>query len=130
MSREPGPGESKWELVPRRRKFTTGDLMVVVALAAIAFSATNVLNLSSVERLFFGILTLVSLMIQALQWRFASMSSGRARPASNVIYAHLSALAAVPVLAYLMILLVMLPESIPLVVGTMLLLTIYLTTWD
>ena len=130
MGREHLIDESNWLLLPRRRRLAIGDLMVAVALAAFALSAGSLSILGSGERLRFGILTLVFLGLQTAQWRIAGIPSGPGRPASTALSCILSFLIASSMLACLIILGLLFPEGLPLVVGTMLVLAFYLTTWD
>ncbi len=130
MGREHLIEKSNWLLLPRRRRLTIGDLMVAVALAAFALSVGSLADLTSGERLRFGLLTLIFLGLQTAQWRIAGISSGQGRSASNVLSCILSFLIALLMLICLIVLGLVFPERLPVVVGTMLVLAIYLTTWD
>ncbi len=130
MGREHLLDESKWLVLSRRRRLRLGDLMVAVALAAVALSAGSLSSLAGDRRLGFGLLALVFLGLQAAQWRIASIGPGRVGPGMNSLLCVVSFLMALSTLACLIILGLIFPEGLPLVVGTMVVLAVYLTTWD
>jgi len=130
MGRERLSEQSSWLLLPRRRRLTIGDLMVTVALAAMALSMGSLLDPTGGRRLPFGLSTLVFLGLQTAQWRIAGISSGQRRSVSTALTCILSFLMALSMLVYLIVLGLLFPEGLPLVVGTMLVLAFYLTTWD
>ena len=130
MGREHLLDESNWLLLPRRRRLRIGDLMVAVALTAVALSVGNLSNLTSDQRLSFGVLAVVFLGLQVAQWGIAGIPPGRLRPAINTLLCIMSFLTALLMLACLIALGLIVPEGLALVVGTMIVLAIYLTTWD
>jgi hypothetical protein len=130
MGREHLLDESNWLLLSRRRRFRIGDLMVVVALTALALSVGSLSNLTSDQRLGFGVLALVFLGLQVAQWGIASIPPGRLGPGMSALFGILSFLMALAMFACLLTLGVVCPEGLALVVGAMLVLAIYLTTWD
>ena len=130
MGREHLIEESNWLLLSRRRRLTVSDLMVAVALAALAFSVGSLSNLTNGERLRFGLLTFVFLGSQTAQWRIAGIASGQGRPAAAAVPGVLSFVMALSMLVCLIVFGLLFPAEVPLVVGMMLLLAIYLTTWD
>jgi hypothetical protein len=129
MGREQLLDESNWLLLSRRRRFRIGDLMVAVALAAVALSVGSLSNLTSDLRLCSGVLALVFLGLQVAQWGIAGIPPGRVRPGVNALLCILSIVMALLMLVCLIILGLIVPEGLALVVGTMIVLAIYLTTW-
>jgi hypothetical protein len=130
MGREHLLDESNWLLLSRRRRLRIGDLMVAVALTAAALSVGSLSNLTSDQRLAFGVLAVVFLGLQVAQWGIAGIPPGRLRPAINALFCIISFLTALLMLACLIVLAIIVPEGLALVVGTMIVLAIYLTTWD
>jgi len=130
MGREHLLDESNWLLLSRRRRLRIGDLMVAVALTALALSVGSLSNLTSDQRLGFGVLALVFLGLQVAQWGIAGIPPGRVRPGMNALFCFLSFLMALLMLACLITLGLIFPEGLALVVGAMIVLAIYLTTWD
>ena len=130
MGREHLLDESNWLLLSRRRRLRIGDLMVAVAIAAVALSVGSLSNLTSDQRLGSGVLALVFLGLQVAHWGIVSISPGRVRPATNALLCTLSFLIALLMFVCLIILGLIFPEGLALVVGTMIVLAIYLTTWD
>ena len=82
MGREHLLDESNWLLLSRRRRLRIGDLMVAVAIAAVALSVGSLSNLTSGTRLGSGVLALVFLGLQVGHWGIASISA-RPGPAGN-----------------------------------------------
>jgi hypothetical protein len=130
MGREHLLDESNWLLLSRRRRLRIGDLMVAVGIAAVALSVGSLSNLTSGTRLGSGVLALVFLGLQVAHWAIVSISPGRVRPAINALLCTLSFLIALLMFVCLIILGLIFPEGLALVVGTMIVLAIYLTTWD
>jgi peptidoglycan/LPS O-acetylase OafA/YrhL len=130
MGREHLLDESDWLLLSRRRRFRIGDLMVAIALAAVALSVGSLSNLTGDRRLGFALLAPLFLGLQAAQWRIAGIAPGRVRPGIFALLCILSFLMALLMFACLIILGLIFPEGLALVVGTMIVMAIYLTTWD
>jgi hypothetical protein len=132
MGREHLLDESNWLLLPRRRRFRIGDLMVVVALTAVALSVGSLSSLSNLPsdlRPVFGVLALVFLGLQVGLWRIASIPPGRVPWGMTAIFCVVF-LMALLMFACLIILGLIFPEGLALVIGAMVVLAIYLTTWD
>jgi hypothetical protein len=130
MGRDHLLDESNWLLLSRRRRFRIGDLMVAVALTAVVLSVGSLCDQTSDQRLGFSVLAVVFFGLQVTQWGIAGIPPGRVRPAMNALFCILSFLTALLMLACLIILAVIFPEGGALVAGTMIVLAIYLTTWD
>jgi len=130
MGRDHLLDESNWPLLSRRRRFRIGDLMVAVALTAVVLSVGSIYDPTGDKRLGPGVLALVSLVLQVALWRIASIPPHRVRPALNALFCILSFLMALLMLACLTTLGIIFPEGLTLVVGAIILLGTYLTTWD
>ena len=133
MGREDWLDQFQWLLISRPRRLTIGDLMIGVALAALGcFTLTVTLHsqLSGGERAAFGILALVLFAMQAAQWRLASIPTHRMRSGMNTLLGIVSCLVALSTFVCLFILAAAFPEGAALVVVAMLVLVVYLTTWD
>jgi hypothetical protein len=130
MGREHMLDESNWLLLSRRRRFRIGDLMVAVALTAVALSVGSLSNPASDLRPVFGVLALVFLGLQVGLWRIASIPPDRLMRGMYVIFFCLVFLMALLMFACLIILGLIFPEGLALVVGAMIVLAAYLTTWD
>jgi hypothetical protein len=130
MGREHLLDESNWLVLSGRRRLRIGDMMVAVALTAVVLSVGSLCNQTSDQRLGSGVLALVSLGLQAALWRIASIPPSRVRPGVNALFGMLSFLMALLMLACLSTLGLIFPEGLALVVGAIIVLAIYLTTWD
>jgi hypothetical protein len=130
MGRDHLLDESKWLLLSRRRRFRIGDLMVAVALTGVVLSVGSICDPTGDRRLGPGVLALVSLGLQVALWRIASIPPHRDRPALNALFCTLSFLTALLMIACLIVLALIFPEGLTLVVGAIIVLAIYLTTWD
>jgi hypothetical protein len=130
LAREHPLEGSSWLVLSRRRRLTIGDLMVAVALAAFALAAVALADLTTSKRAGFGVVTLIFLGLQAAQWRIASIPAGQFRPRMGTVVGTLSFLVALSMLVCLIILGFIFPGEVPLVIGIMLVLAVYLTTWD
>jgi peptidoglycan/LPS O-acetylase OafA/YrhL len=130
MGREHLLEESNWLLLSGRRRLRIGDLMVAVALTAVVLSVGSLCNQTSDQRVCSGVLAFVSLGLQVALWGIASIPPSQVRPGMNALFCILSFLMALLMLACLSTLGLIVPEGLALVVGAMIVLAIYLTTWD
>jgi hypothetical protein len=133
MRHEHGLEEFPWLRISRPRRLTIGDLMVGVALAALGacgLSMTLRSQWSGGEQSAFGILVLIVLGLQVVQWGLASIPIRRVRAGMNTFLGIVSYFVAMVTYVCLFILAAAFPEGAVLVVVTMLVLVIYRTTWD
>jgi hypothetical protein len=138
MGREARFQEFDWVSICRPRRLTIGDLMIGVVLAALGsalLAVTLQSSLSDDQRTGFGVFALFVLALTAAQRGLASIPGRRLR--SGRLRSGLSTL--VGIVAYLLAMLtyvglfigaLLFPEGAALLVVTMLVLFIYLTTWD
>ena len=104
--------------------------MVAVALAALGFTAVTLPDLSGGEQLFLGLVALAVLGLQWVQWGIASVPAHRLWSGANTLLGILSSLIALFMFVGLILLGLVLPQGAALISVMMLLLVVYLTTWD
>ena len=132
MGREQPLDEFRWLSLSRPRRMMIGDLMVGVALAALAcVTLTETLrsSLSGGDRSAFGFLVLVLFALQAAQWKLGSIPGGGPESAKSTLLGITSYILGVMTFICLFVLAVVFAEGAALVVIAMLTLVIYLTTW-
>ena len=133
MAHEQPVDEFRWLASPRRRRMSIGDLMVGVAVAALACLTVNVTLRSSLDnggRVAFGLLVLVLFALQAAQWKLSSIPAGAHDSWRNMVLGTLSYLVGMTTFVGVFILACVFAEGAAYVVVTMLVLIVYLTTWD
>jgi hypothetical protein len=123
------PLEPKFVLSARRRRLRLGDLMVAVALAALAISTVTVVELASDKRIM-GMFTFFFLGLLVGQRGIAGISCRRFRPAIDAFLGVLSCVMACSMFVSLVILGLIIPQGAALLGVAMLLLVVYMTTWD
>jgi hypothetical protein len=125
--------EFDWLSISRPRRLTIGDLMVGVVLAALGSSTLTVIlqsPLSDDQRTAFGVLALIVFGLQAAQRGLASIPIRRLRSGTSTLLGIACYSLAMLTYIGLFILAAAFPEGAALVVVTMLVLFVYLTTWD
>jgi hypothetical protein len=133
MGREQPFDEFRWLSISRPRRMMIGDLMVGVAVAALGCLTLTVTlrsQLSSGDRAAFGILVLVLFGLQAAQWKLGSIPAGGLESAMNTLLGIASYLVGMTMFVCLFILACVFPEGAAFVVVMLLILVVYLTTWD
>ena len=133
MGREQPLDEFRWLTIARRRRMMIGDLMVGVALAALAcltLTATLRSQLSGGDRAAFGFLALALFGLQAAQWKLGSIPGGGPESAKNTLLGITSYIVGVTTFICLFILACVFAEGAAFVVVTLLIVVVYLTTWD
>jgi hypothetical protein len=114
----------------RPRRLRIGDLMVAVAITALGLTAVCLPELTGGERLFLGAFALAFLGLQCAQWGVASIPVTGARPGMTILLGVLSSLMALSMFIFLIILGLVFPQGAALLSVMMLILVVYLTTWD
>jgi hypothetical protein len=123
------PLEPKWVLSSRRRQLRIGDLMVLIVMTALAISAVTVVE-GPGDRLIMGAFTLVFLGLLVGQRGIAEISCRRFRPAVDAFLGTLSCIIACSMFVALAVLALIIPQGAALLGVAMLLLVVYMTTWD
>jgi hypothetical protein len=130
MGREARFLEFDWLSICRPRRLTIGDLMFGMVLAALASALMAVILRSSLSdyqlNVFVGFAMIV-LALRAAQRGLASIPRRGLRSGLNTL---MTCLLAMSTYVGLFIGVVFFPEGTALLVATMLVLFIYLTTWD
>jgi hypothetical protein len=133
MGRDQLLDDFPWFVISRPRRLTLGDLMAGVVLAALG-SALWAVSLQSQwsddQRAAFGVVTLIILGLQAVQWALAGIKTRRPRPALDTLLGFISYFLAMVIYLCLFVLAIGFPEGAGLVVLTMLVIVIYRATWD
>jgi hypothetical protein len=119
----------KWLSTARRRRFRIGDLMVFVALTALGFSTVTVTELTG-DKWLVGTFTFAFLGLLVVQRGIAGISWRRFRPAIDTFLGVLSCVMAISMFVSLVFLGLILPQGAALLSVAMLLLVVYMTTWD
>jgi hypothetical protein len=112
---------------------TIGDLMlgvVVTALACLTVTATLRSSLSPGDRVAFGLLVIILLALQGAQWKLGGIRPGPHDSWRNALLGTLSYLVGMTTFIGVFILACVFAEGAAYVVVTMLVLIVYLTTWD
>jgi hypothetical protein len=133
MAHEQPVDEFRWLSIARRRRMTIGDLMVgvvVTALACLTVTVTLRSSLNHGERAAFGFLVLILFALQAAQWKLSGIRTGADDSWSNTLLGTLSYLVGMTTFVGVFILACVFAEGAAYVVVTMLVLIVYLTTWD
>jgi hypothetical protein len=113
----------------RRRRLRIGDLMVAVVLTALAISTVTVVELVG-HKWLMGTFTFVFLGLLVAQRGIASISCRRFRPAIDTLLGVLSCVLALSMFVSLVVLGLIIPQGAALISVAMLLLVVYMTTWD
>jgi hypothetical protein len=119
-----------WLLPRRRRRLRIGDLMVAIALACLGLGAVTRPDLSGGDRLLLGLVALAVLVLQLVQWGLASVRVHRLWSGADILLGILSSLLALFVFVGLILLGLVLPQGAALISVMMLIMVVYLTTWD
>ena len=133
MAHEQPVDEFRWLTISRRRRMSIGDLMVGVAVTALACLTVTVTLRSSLphgDRVAFGFLVLILFVLQTAQWKLSSIPSGASESWRNMLLGILSYMVGMTTFVGVFILACVFAEGAAYVVVTMLVLIIYLTTWD
>jgi hypothetical protein len=119
----------KLVLSARRRRLRLGDLMVAVALVALAVSTVTVVELTS-DKWIMATFTFAFLGLLIGLRGIAGISGRRFRPAIDAFVGVLSCVMACSMFVSLVILALIIPQGAALLSVAMLLLVVYMTTWD
>ncbi|MGP0063921.1 MAG: hypothetical protein ACLQGP_10040 [Isosphaeraceae bacterium] len=133
MGREPPLDEFRWLSISRPRRMMIGDLMVLVAIAALAcltLTATLRSQLSNGDRAAFGMLVVVLFGLQAVQWKLGSIPAMGLESLKNTLLGIASYLVGMTMFVCLFIMACVFAEGAAFVMVALLILVVYLTTWD
>lgn len=133
MGQEPPADDYRWLWTARPRRLNLGDLMFVVALAALGSSALALVlrsELSDERRAGFGVLTLFLFAMQAAQWRLGGVPVRDPHSGGSVALGFASYAIAMAMFAGLLGLAALFPDGAALVVITLVIMAIYLSTWE
>jgi hypothetical protein len=133
MAHEQPVDEFRWLSIRRRRRMSIGDLMVgvaVVALACLTVTVTLRSSLGNGGRVAFGLLVLVLFALQAAQWKLSGIRAGGLESSLSTLLGILSYMVGMTTFVGVFILACVFAEGAAYVVATMLVLIVYLTTWD
>jgi hypothetical protein len=123
----------RWLWTARPRRLNLGDLMFGVALAALGFSALALVlrsELGDGRRAGFGLLTLLLFAMQAVQWRLGGIPVRDPRSGGSVALGVVSYLVAMAMFVALLALAALFPDGAALVVLALIVVAIYLSTWE
>ncbi len=133
MGREQPLDDFRWLTISRPRRLLVGDLMVGVAVAALAsltLTATLRSELSNGDRAAFGMLVLVLFGLQAAQWRLGSIRIGGLESMKGTLLGIASYLVGMTMFVCLFILACVFAEGAVFVMFALIILVVYLTSWD
>ncbi len=121
--------DSDGPILSRRRRMKIGDLMMMIALVGLSMAIGAASSIPG-ARIPLGFFAFALLMMQTLLWRVARQAPSRDRGVTAVTMASLSLFLALSFLLCLILIGLTSANLLPLLVGTMLILAIYQTTWD
>ncbi len=133
MAHEQPVDEFRWLSIGRRRRMSIGDLMVGVAVTALACLTVTVTlrsSLGNAEKAGFGLLVLALFALQTAQWKLSGIRAGGLESRLSTLLGILSYMVGMTTFAGVFILACVFAEGAAYVVVTMLVLIVYLTTWD
>jgi hypothetical protein len=133
MAHEQPVDEFRWLSISRRRRLSIGDLMVGVAVTALACLTVTVTlrsSLSKGDRVAFSLLVVILFALQTAQWKLSGIRAGGLESALSTLLGILSYMVGMTTFVGVFILACVFAEGAAYVVVTMLVLIVYLTTWD
>ncbi len=116
----------------RSRRWTTGDLMMGVVMASLVMAVVSLLarsRLPQEEQAWFAIASVVALLTITIQWPLSSTRLDRLPFWSRFVVCLLIVAPVMAMFAGLVVITVLFPAGAVLVVGMMVLLILYLSTW-
>jgi hypothetical protein len=123
----------RWLWAVRPRRLGLGDLMFVVALAALGcFAMVLVLRseLGGGRRAAFGLVALLLFAMQAAQWRLGGLPAIDPRSRRELLLGIASYLLAMAMFVLLLALAALFPDGAALVVLALVVVALYLSTWE
>jgi hypothetical protein len=123
----------RWLWTARPRRLNLGDLMFGVALAALGCLALVLVlrsELSDGRRAAFGMASLLLFAMLAAQWRLGSVPNNNPRSRRELLLGIASYVLAMAMFLLLLALAALFPDGAALVVLAMVVMAIYLSTWD
>jgi hypothetical protein len=117
-----------WPLRSRCRRLRVGDVMVAIVLTALGLAAVSPPEMTVGARLFLGAFALSCLGLLWAQWALASIPD--TRPLITTLLGLLSSIIALSMFMCLIALWFVFPQAAALFSVMMLILVVYLTTWD
>jgi hypothetical protein len=123
----------RWLWTARPRRLNLGDLMFAVALAALACLALVLVfrsELSDSRRAAFGVVTLVLFAMHAAQWKLGGMPASDLRSRRELFLGIAAYLLAMAMFLLLLALAALFPDGAAVVVIALVVMAIYLGTWE
>ena len=123
----------RWLWTARPRRLNLGDLMFGVALAALGSAAMALVLRSGLGdglRAAFGLVTVLLFAMQAAQWRLGGIPIQDPRSGRYLLLGIASYLLAMAMFVALLALAAIFPDGAALVVLALVLVAIYLSTWE
>jgi hypothetical protein len=117
-----------WPLHSRGRRLRIGDLMAAVVIVALGLAAVSLPEVTGGARWLLGAFALFCLGMLWAQWWLASIPT--ARPAITALLGALASIIALSMFASLVVLWFAFPQAAALLSVMMLILVVYLPTWD
>src|SRR4051794_33976706 len=133
MTDEPPVDDYRWLWTARPRRLNLGDLLFGVGLAAPGCGALALVlrsELSDARRAGFGVLALFLFAMQAAQWRLGGVPLRDPHSGGSVAPGVASYLIAMAMFAGLLGLAALSPDGAALVVLMLIVMAIYLSTWE
>jgi len=134
MEHEHPADDYRWLWTVRPRRLGLGDLMFAVALAALGCFATVLVLRSDVgdfRRAAFGLVTLLLFVMQAAQWRLGGLpAKDDPRSRRELVLGIASYLLAMAMFVFLLALAALFPDGAAVVVLALIVVALYLSTWE
>jgi hypothetical protein len=133
MEQERPVDDYRWLWTVRSRRLNLGDLIFVVALAALGCFALVLLfrsELSDARRAAFGAVVLLLFAMQAAQWRLGGLPAVDPRSRRELMLGIASYLLAMAMFVLLLAMAALFPDGAALVVLALVAVALYLSTWE
>jgi hypothetical protein len=133
MGREHPVDESRWLLTARPRRLTLGDLIFGVGLAALGSLALTLVLRSELDegrRVAFGVVSLLLFAMQAAQWRLGGVPVADPHSRGSFLLGIASYFLAMLMFGCLLALAALFPDGAAIDIIALIVIAIYLSTWD
>ena len=133
MEHERPVDDYRWLWTVRPRRLGLGDLMFGMALAALGCFAMVLVfrsELGDGRRAAFGLVTLLLFAMQAAQWRLGGLPAYDSRSRRELLLGVASYLLAMVMFVLLLALAALFPDGAALVVLALIVVALYLSTWE
>jgi hypothetical protein len=133
MGHEHPVDESRWLLTARPRRLNLGDLIFGVGLAALGSLALTLVLRSELDggrRAAFGVVSLILFAMQAAQWKLGGIPVDDPNSRGSVLLGIASYVLAMLMFGCLLALAALFPDGAAIDVIALIVVAIYLSTWD